>query len=102
MEKCPIAQCSHIRKLIFHNLMRHKPAKEDTSQEAHQWQEQLSRHEVESVEDGHAKQLDVAPGAHRKGANDTYYRTSHRYPYGCTLTSSTYLLLQECRTHLML
>ena len=61
MEQCHVAQRTPVSELIAHNLMRHEPADEDTGQEAHYRQEQLTSHKVEHVEDGHAEDLQSAP-----------------------------------------
>ena len=55
MEKCRITDGSLIGELVVHQLMGNKPANEDTGEEAHSRQEQLTRDKVKHIEDGHAK-----------------------------------------------
>ena len=50
-------QCTIIRKLIMYQFVRHKPTNQDTCQEAHNGQEDLSRHEIEDIKQRFAQDM---------------------------------------------
>ena len=50
MEQTTIIKCSFIGELITHNLMRYEPTDQDTGEEAHDRQQQLSCYKVEQIE----------------------------------------------------
>ena len=52
VEQPSIAQRSPVGELGTHDLMRHKPTDKDTSEEAHNRQEQLAGDEIEEVKEG--------------------------------------------------
>ena len=54
-----ITQSAIVGKLLAHQLMRYEPTNEDTSEEAHNRQEQLTCDEVEKIEDGQGEFLGV-------------------------------------------
>lgn len=50
MEQAAIIECSPVGEFVAHNLMWYKPTNQDTGQEAHDRQEQLTRDKVEEAE----------------------------------------------------
>lgn len=50
MEHANVAQGTVVCKLVANNLMRHEPADENTSEETHDGQEQLTCYEVEEID----------------------------------------------------
>ena len=101
MEQSTVIQGPHVRKLVTYDLMRHKPTDEDTGQEAHNWEEQLSGHKVEQVEDSHTTNQEMFADTQRQRANNTHKDTSSRYHHRSPFAGGAQFLLQESRAHLV-
>ena len=61
MEESSVVECSPVGKLVAHHLMRHEPPYQDTGQEAHHRQEDLTRHKVEEVKQRLTKPRKMVP-----------------------------------------
>ena len=101
MEESHVTERSPIREFITYHLMRHKPADEDTRQEAYDWQEQLPGGEVEEVEHRHTEKQIIAPRPQRQGADGTEHHAHHRPDECCLFSADPHFLMQEGRRHLM-
>ena len=81
--------------------MRHKPADEDTSEEANDRQEQLAGDEVEEIEHRHTEELVVMPGTQREGTDDTHDDTTDGDYQRCPFSGGAKFLFEEGGAHLM-
>ena len=57
MEEARHTQGTVVSELVVYQFMRHEPANQDTRQETSDRQEDLSRHEVEEVEERLAQEM---------------------------------------------
>ena len=70
MEQAAIIECSPVGEFVAHNLMWYKPTNQDTGQEAHDRQEQLTRDKVEEAEQRHTEVVVTLHSTQGKGVED--------------------------------
>lgn len=92
---------SIVGELIFHQLAGHIPANEQTGEETSYGQENLSRNEVEDIEETLFAYGEETPGTQRQRADSPDKGTRQRDSGGSTRTGELAFLLKERRTHLM-
>ena len=95
------AQLAAIGKLVAHHLVVDIPADEDTRQEAHHGQEDLTGDEIEQIEQRLAKICHSIDGPQRQRAEGSDNGSAHRHQQGGALAGGVQLFLEECRRDLV-
>ena len=95
-------QRATIGELIMNQLMGHEPANQNTGQETHDWQENLSSHKVEDIKQCLLEEVQRrSRGAQRERTDDAHHTTRNRNDDGRSLTCDMKLLMKERCTHLV-
>ena len=95
-------QCATIGELIMNQLMGHEPANQNTGQETHDWQENLSSHKVEDIKQCLLEEVQRrSRGAQRERTDDAHHTTRNRNDDGRCLTGNAKLLVEKRGAYLM-
>ena len=94
-------QGSPVSKLILDHLLRNIPAQEQTGEKTCCRQEQLTRYEVEPVEQGLATERQLICSPQRKRTECTNDGTRYRNNHGTLLSVNLQLLIEERSIHLV-
>ena len=94
------AKSTVVGELIIYHLTRYKPSKKQTSEEAYDGKKQLTRYEVEEIEQRTAKQCETVVATQRQRTEHTYHRRAHNNEQCGIATRQLQLLMTESGTHL--